>query len=480
MKPTNSDHSIERAEEKQVESVSEREPENPGDTGCLREDTDQGKEIVEDPESEVQENCDTDNRQPSTMTKRRDKDEKEPLCCCEYVNRHGKRSHVGACCCDCEDLDDACDRFFKREPQSPDALSRVAADISDRVRIPWLGGGARRVDLSIIPPLVFLPALLHLAAFHFLLGLAVLITSPGMLLWYYYFTHRKKARTLFFLSLAVFSLAYMYYVFITKVVPRGGVGAVELGLVTTGMLLTLLGLANTKRGPGFVKATESDPVLEDQLGWSQEAEPSWKNWCSVCRVVRPPRAGHCRICGVCVRRHDHHCVWIDSCVGRDNHRSFLLTLIVFLSTSLYGIVLTLQSVCSEQNVLTALFYCPGVYEKYSASICFTSAWYCAVVSCGVLHLLLTQLLNISYNVTEREARTAVRERSGRRVLWGLAVDTGVHSRGLWANWVEFLTMPEERMPRRCQPESGDDESCVKVGHFDIHPTLGASSRPDDS
>lgn len=36
--------------------------------------------------------------------------EEEVLCCCEYVNRHGERSHVAACCCDCEDLDDACDR----------------------------------------------------------------------------------------------------------------------------------------------------------------------------------------------------------------------------------------------------------------------------------------------------------------------------------------------------------------------------------
>ena len=29
---------------------------------------------------------------------------------CEYVNRLGERSHVAACCCDCEELDEACDR----------------------------------------------------------------------------------------------------------------------------------------------------------------------------------------------------------------------------------------------------------------------------------------------------------------------------------------------------------------------------------
>ncbi|XP_077410296.1 palmitoyltransferase ZDHHC23-B isoform X2 [Vanacampus margaritifer] len=417
MRQTNSDDGAEKAEEKQVECQRK----TLGDVGCQREDP------------------------LSAMRRRRDKEEDERLCCCEYVNRRGQRSHVGACCCDCDDLDEACDRFFKRESQSPESLSRVAADISDRIRVPWLRGGARRVDLSVVPPLVLLPALLHLAAFHFLLGVAVLITLPGLLLWYYYFTHRKKARTLFFLSLALFSLAYMYYIFVVEVVPLGGVGGIQVGVITAGFLLTLLGLANTRRGPGVVKPNrEWDPVLQDEVGWSQEAEPSRKNWCRVCRVVRPPRAGHCRICGVCVLRHDHHCVWIDSCVGRNNHRSFLLTLLLFLSTSLYGIGLALRSACADQNVLTALFYCPGVYQEYSASLCFTCAWYCTVVTCGVLHLLLTQLLNISYNVTEREARAAVRERAGRRALWGLAVDTGVHSRGPCANWAEFLTMSEER------------------------------------
>ncbi|XP_049604758.1 palmitoyltransferase ZDHHC23-B isoform X1 [Syngnathus scovelli] len=458
-----------RADENKIESTSEGAPKDPGDS-CPRED------IIEDP---VRDKCATpiDNRQPSAMKRRRDEDEREQLCCCEYINRHGQRSHVGACCCDCEDLDEACDRFFKREPQSPEAMSRVVTEISDRVRVPWFRGGARRVDLSVIPPLVLLPTLLHLSAFHFLVGLAVLITLPGLLLWYYYFTHRKKARTLFFLSLVLFSLGYMYYLFITKVVPRGGLGAVHVGTVTVGVLLTLLGLAITKRGPGVVKPKESNPVLRDQVGESQEAEPSRKNWCSVCRLVRPPRAGHCRICGLCVLRHDHHCVWIDSCVGRENHRSFLLTLVLFLFTSSYGIGLTLQSVCPEQIILTALFYCPGVYEEYSASLCFTCAWYCTLVTCGVFHLLLTQLLNISYNVTEREARAAVRERSARRALCGLAVDTGVHSRGLCANWAEFWTMSEERTS--CHPGSEGDESRVKVSHFNTHPAFGVSSRPDD-
>ncbi|XP_037549802.1 palmitoyltransferase ZDHHC23-B [Nematolebias whitei] len=402
------------------------------------------------------------------------KEEEEVLCCCEYVNRRGERSHVAACCCDCEDLDDACDRFLKKEPQKSESLSQIAAVVSDRIRVPWLWGGAQKLDLSIIPPLLLLPALLHLAALHFLLGMVVLTALPGLVLWYYYFTHRKKGRTLFFLSLALFSLGYMYYLFISEVLLRGDVGQVELAAVSLGVIFTLLAFLHTRRGPGVVRPNKEaihstvtyysplpdrDSSLnggrQDDLmtathwtGSSEQegAESSPRNWCSVCRVARPPRAGHCRICGVCVLRLDHHCVWINSCVGQANHRSFLLTLLFFLTTSLYGISLVLRSVCPRRNLVTALIYCPGVYNQYSTALCFTCAWYSSIVTGGLLHLLLVQVINISYNVTEREARAALRERTARSAYWGLVVDTGVYSQGLRGNWSEFMTMGDKLKP----------------------------------
>uniref|UniRef100_A0A8C7FYH8 Palmitoyltransferase n=1 Tax=Oncorhynchus kisutch TaxID=8019 RepID=A0A8C7FYH8_ONCKI len=345
----------------------------------------------------------------------------EPLCCCEFVDRQGGRSHVAACCCDCEDLDDACDRWLKKEPQKADSLSRLVTMVSDRLRVPWFWGGARRVDLSVLPPLLLLPVLLHIAALHFLLGMVVLTALPVLVLWYYYVTHRKKGRTLFFLSLALFSLGYMYYLFLTEVFPRGGVGLTQLGTVTLGVALTLASLIHTKREPGYVhphtadvhstvtyhsSPPDRDPahtslngvgqevVLanrgsgSEQQGQGVEQRESGRSrkWCSLCRVVRPPRAGHCRICGVCVLRLDHHCV------------------------------------CS--------------------ALCFTCAWYSSIVTGGLLHLLVLQLINVSYNVTEREVRTALRDKTARSHYWGLVVDTGVYSHGFRGNWAEFLTMGE--------------------------------------
>lgn len=88
----------------------------------------------------------------------------------------------------------------------------------------------------------------------------------------------------------------------------------------------------------------------------------------------------------------------------------------------------------------------------STSFAFTCVWYCAIVTGGVAYLLLVQLLNISYNVTEREARMALREKTARLYLGGLAVDPGTYNQGLYQNWLYFLS-PDSR-------SAGDDLSDI--------------------
>lgn len=186
-----------------------------------------------------------------------------------------------------------------------------------------------------IPALVLLPLLLRVAALHYFLGVMILTSLPGLVLWYYYATHRKKRRTLFFLTMALYSLAYMYYLFITEILPRGDVSQLQVCTVTTGMILTIVSLIHTKRNPGIVtttvhKAHKRQEATKDspQLNGSVQSEASssssgptgdlqtakdtltakWST-CPVCKIIRPPRAGHCRTCGSCVQRLDHHCIW---------------------------------------------------------------------------------------------------------------------------------------------------------------------------
>lgn len=376
----------------------------------------------------------------------------DPLCCCGDIDQ--QREY---CCCDCEELDDACERLLRGEPDKPDVFSRFISRMADRLGVPCCTVGPLRLELSVLPPMVLIPGLLRVAAINCLLGVIILTALPLLVLWYYYMTHRRKRRTLFFLSLALFSLAYMYYLFLTEIVPRGDVTHLQVVTATTGMMLTLISLVRTKQGPGFVKSQSLALGINSSLATNRstnltldtdlrngvshlKGEKDVKKKCPVCQLVRPPRAGHCRICGACVLRMDHHCVWINSCVGQANHRQFILTLLLFLLTSFYGISLVLRSICPKQSLFTAMLYCPGVYNQYSTALCFTCVWYSVIITGGLLHLFILQIINVSCNVTEREAQIALRNKTGRRRFCGLVVETGDHSRGFLQNWIQFLTM----------------------------------------
>lgn len=222
----------------------------------------------------------------------------------------------------------------------PGALERIADTVADRCRVPWFSG-AVKINVSLVPPMVLLPVFLHIAALHFLLGLVVLTSLPAVVLWYYYLTHRRKERTLFFLSLGLFSLGYMYYVFLQEVVPRGHVGYSQVTLLTCGLILMLAALSRAKKDPGYLPISAGDDRPSQQAfpnknvrgssnglhgaaasghsvngetkGYSRVLAEEWEgvkmDWCAKCQLVRPARAGHCRLCGRCVRRLDHHCVW---------------------------------------------------------------------------------------------------------------------------------------------------------------------------
>uniref|UniRef100_A0A3Q3JP07 Palmitoyltransferase n=1 Tax=Monopterus albus TaxID=43700 RepID=A0A3Q3JP07_MONAL len=360
----------------------------------------------------------------------------DPMCCCECD------IYPCGCCCDCEDLDEAFNRWLKGKPSKSGCQS------------PVLGAMIDNLEISMIPALVLLPLLLRIAALHYLLGVIILTALPGLVLWYYYATHRKRRRTLFFLTLALYSLAYMYYLFITEIVPRGDVSQLQVCMVTTGMILTIISLILTKRGPGFVTTSvheaHSQTTMDSiqpaassagtaaELQTTKEAlKPKWSR-CPVCKIIRPPRAGHCRTCGSCVQRLDHHCIWWVGFTALDRQTIALS----FVLTSLYGISLVMCSLCPQQYLMMALFYCPGVYSQSSTALSFTCAWYSSIVTGGLLYLLVVQVLNISFNVTEREAQLALRNKTGQSRLWGLVTDTGEYSRGFYQNWVEFFTMAD--------------------------------------
>ena len=76
----------------------------------------------------------------------------------------------------------------------------------------------------------------------------------------------------------------------------------------------------------------------------------------------------------------------------------------------------------------------------SSALCFTCVWYSVIITGSMAYIFLIQLINISYNVTEREVQQALRQKTGRRLLCGLIVDTGQYNRGFLRNWHQFSTL----------------------------------------
>uniref|UniRef100_UPI00358F93E7 palmitoyltransferase ZDHHC23 isoform X1 n=1 Tax=Myxine glutinosa TaxID=7769 RepID=UPI00358F93E7 len=404
------------------------------------------------------------------------------LCCCEYINLQGEMTHLLACCCDCEELDSTCDSLLRCKALKPGSLRIVAETVADRLRVPWFHGGARRIDISVTPPVLLLPPLLHFASIHPALTVLTLASTPPALLWYYYLTHRRKSRSLFFLALGLSSLGYLYGVFVTQLWARHAVGNGQLAAITAGVATTLGGLARTRRDPGYVstmakneprsfavktpfaggRATAGTCGVDEKsnaLPRNGVVSRDWRDdqgwsWCELCEVLRPPRSAHCRLCGRCVRRLDHHCVWIDSCIGESNHRWFLLTISFFLLTATYGLHVAFSCICPQSIFPLSMFYCPGVYQDASSALVFACAWYAILVTLAVLTLLAFQLHNVSHGVTEREARIRARRHSAKRRGSGertpeeqwvqqggppVRMGAGGHQKGgVLLNWKHFL------------------------------------------
>ena len=56
----------------------------------------------------------------------------QDLCCCEYINNNGERSHLMALFCDCSELDDAVDRLFKGLKIPSSRPNEIMSVIEDR------------------------------------------------------------------------------------------------------------------------------------------------------------------------------------------------------------------------------------------------------------------------------------------------------------------------------------------------------------
>ncbi|WAR31145.1 ZDH23-like protein [Mya arenaria] len=377
----------------------------------------------------------------------------EVFCCCEYENRQGERSHLLACCCDCEALDQIADRCFKCESIPPSLIDNFLDTLGDRCRIPGItGGGALRVNLELATPLVVIPTSLILASIGPITTFCVLLFLPCFCAFFYSTWKRRtnKLRTKFFFIWGLVSLVFMYILFELVICGYTRVSYSDNILMTVAVIGMLVALKFAKQDPGVLVEDKREKYMQDSYGFfgvytnteEQKAEdedfeviqmedvmneeetdavikgdhPLSKgdNWCVKCELQKPPRSGHCNVCDVCIADRDHHCVWIDSCVGRKNHRSFLVAMVMFVFVGCYGSYVTLAAVWG---------------------LCYASAWYTLLVCCIMAVGLVHQIVLISQNATSQEVHRA--SQTG-NTCWAIFIHKNSRNNGLIQNWRDFV------------------------------------------
>ncbi|XP_023347256.1 palmitoyltransferase ZDHHC23 isoform X2 [Eurytemora carolleeae] len=104
----------------------------------------------------------------------------DPLCCCEYRADDGSTSHILTLCCNCEDFDSLVDGLIQGEGIHEGRLTGFMSTVESRVRIPWRGG-AVRLPLDKLIPVILVPAFLWVSSIHPVLLFILILILPLIL-----------------------------------------------------------------------------------------------------------------------------------------------------------------------------------------------------------------------------------------------------------------------------------------------------------
>lgn len=140
-----------------------------------------------------------------------EEDLENPLCLCEYYNRHNQRAHVLMCCCNCEALDQlgtsllCCSCYDGAEETSYSGpamtgssssslmknfckylasrgrlIGETLSDCNDRLRVPF-PGGARQINWDFVFSLVCLLVYISFGTINFFCSLLTIMLIPVLL-----------------------------------------------------------------------------------------------------------------------------------------------------------------------------------------------------------------------------------------------------------------------------------------------------------
>lgn len=186
----------------------------------------------------------------------------------------------------------------------------MVANIQDRFRFPWRGG-ARRISLDSVVPLLLFPATLYFSALGFWPTI-LLFPLVGLFLYYTHRTVRKyRVATKFFYVWTLTSASLVFMIFQFLVVPMLDINSNENIIMTMTMMATAACFyftkshatkSHLKQDLEMVNINENDENII-LLNETEDIQ------CNTCKRVIPPRTYHCFVCKTCVIQQHIHSYW---------------------------------------------------------------------------------------------------------------------------------------------------------------------------
>ncbi|KAI5752832.1 hypothetical protein M8J77_020907 [Diaphorina citri] len=366
------------------------------------------------------------------------------LCCCEYLSHNQERSHILGTWCNCREFDQCCENLLCCRV-SDQQVSQVMVMIADKFRIPWRGG-ARKMSIDTLLPIVIIPAMLYLAAQGVSYSIGVFITFPLTLCYLHIYLVQYIPDTKFFLVWVATTFVVLYFMFEWSIVYVLLIDTGEnivfmsllLGSVVCFVGVQVLAKINHVKSYSVLPSSSTESIVnlsDDSVNSLTTSFNIRESICTSCCKQIPPRAYHCNICQVCVLKRDLHCVWLDCCIGEKNHQIYVLGLVLLAACSSYASNLILTTVCSPVTVFWTIQMpqdCSEVYVDTMFAQFFVLAIYLLIIFVFLMALIIHEVYMISLGMTGHEWRLS----SNRHYF--CFRPTSVYSRGFWKNWQLFF------------------------------------------
>jgi len=143
-------------------------------------------------------------------------------------------------------------------------------------------------------------------------------------------------------------------IFLYDILPRCNILHMYFGLPFVGVVLYVFYYCSISE-PGTI--TNSNYLQYKAMYPFDNMIFSPNNICTTCKFEKPARSKHCRVCDRCVSKYDHHCGWINNCVGENNHRWFVLFVLLTALLCTYGFI-----ICS--GIIWNIIHANRLFEMY--------------------------------------------------------------------------------------------------------------------